>query len=571
MLLTCVAILCLTFVEGRHSDRRPNVVLLMADDIGYGDVSYTADRVVSSGETPFAPNYPRTPEIDAMARSSSSIVFDRFYAGSAVCSPTRSSCLTGRTPNRECVFSAEGCGQLPAYACADNLPLPPTTYTIAEAARDAGYRTVHLGKWHLGNFFPKPDIAKQDYRNKKWPVSNPTVHGFDEWMSTEASASSSLCNCACDSAWQHTKAGDPGQIQGRGCVVGNGTFSETDAFACTNYWFPTARTHSDSSCSRSANATLACVTNLTQKIVGDDSTFIVDKFDQFLENLTKSSDEPQPFLAVLWLHTNHNPHPAMPEWFHAYTDAQQRPAGDYLGTISQMDAQIGRLRSLLKSHGVSNDTMLWFTSDNGPHTADGLGCTGPFGRSSLQATNGLRQCKASLFEGGIHVPGILEWPAVIHENIRTTYPSITSDYLWTFLDVIGATHPHPHWARDGTSLLDVIEGRQESSTARRNKPLGFVLDDQQAWIDNEMKLLRNPAKGQCKTMLPPWNETGTASRTFLFNLTSDPSESIDLSGSPSYADKFREMTRELDEWVESISHSQTDESGCVEKKGDVAA
>ena len=99
--------------------------------------------------------------------------------------------------------------------------------------------------------------------------------------------------------------------------------------------------------------------------------------------------------------------------YNAYTDENGEPAGDYLGTLSQMDHQIGRLRGMLKSKGVADNTALWFTADNGPHTAGGGGCTGKYGRSSNQATNGLRQCKASLFEGGIREPGILEWPAMI--------------------------------------------------------------------------------------------------------------------------------------------------------------
>jgi hypothetical protein len=118
-------------------------------DMGWGDVSYNnvTARIHNpgAGGEQFVVNPPRTPEIDAMAASPNSLVFHRFYAGSAVCSPTRASALTGRTPDRECIDGAEGCGQMPA-SCPDKWPLPPTTFTIAEAAQRRGYATLHLGK-----------------------------------------------------------------------------------------------------------------------------------------------------------------------------------------------------------------------------------------------------------------------------------------------------------------------------------------------------------------------------------------------------------------------------------------
>merc|ERR1719201_269374 len=93
---------------------RPNIVLLMSDDMGVGDVGYSRDFVQpGAGNTSWTANPPRTPGIDAMTKSPHSIVFHRFYAGSGVCSPTRSAVLTGRTPDRECIFGADGCGTKP--------------------------------------------------------------------------------------------------------------------------------------------------------------------------------------------------------------------------------------------------------------------------------------------------------------------------------------------------------------------------------------------------------------------------------------------------------------------------
>ena len=127
----------------------PNFILLMSDDTGWGDVSYNnvSSRIHNpgAGGEEFVVNPPRTPHLDAMAKSENSILFHRFYAGSAVCSPTRASALTGRTSDRDCISGAEGCGQKPAWSCADHLPLSPRTFTIAEAAKKQGYATLHVG------------------------------------------------------------------------------------------------------------------------------------------------------------------------------------------------------------------------------------------------------------------------------------------------------------------------------------------------------------------------------------------------------------------------------------------
>ena len=304
---------------------------------------------------------------------------------------------------------------------------------------------------------------------------------------------------------------------------------------------------------------------MTSKILGDDTRQIMDFFEDFLRRKTKEGGEEQgPFLAVLWLHTNHMPHPAMPEWYNKYKDANGQPAGDYLGTISQMDSQIGRLRDMLRTYKIANNTALWFTADNGPHTNGGGGCSGPYARSSNQATNGLRQCKASLFEGGIREPGILEWPDMIHEHRETEYPAYVSDYLPTFLDAVNLEHPNPEWYADGTSLMPLLRASsQELMPKNRSKPLGFQLGDQEAWIDNEWKLVRNPNKGQCKTMLPPYDKNSKG--YFLFNLVDDPTESHDMS--KENPEKYQAMVAALTKWIATIDVSQVKESQCAQGSG----
>ncbi len=519
------------------SPATPNIIFLMSDDQGWGDVAYNKVYYQpGAGGTEFTPNPPRTPNLDAMATGPNSILFHRFYSGSAVCSPTRSSVLTGRTPDRDCIFGAEGCGQKPAWKCDDRLPLPPSTFTVAEAVKQLNYSTGHWGKWHLGDFYLKPGAKKGAY--EKWPVSHPGIHGFDTWFSTEASASSTTCNCGCKPEWV---------AEDKGCIIGGGAWQHK-AFDCTNYWaFADKAAAKRAECLAPTTSTRDCVANLTSKIPGDDTEYILDQFEPFLK---ENSEAGKPFLAVLWLHTVHEPHPALPEFYYAYNDTDGNPAGDYLGTITQMDDQIGRLRSMLDKYGVRNDTMLWFTADNGPHPGSDI-------KDVRRSTNGMRQCKASLFEGGIRVPGILEWPARIQQNRESWVPVATFDYLPTVLDVLGLSHPQPDWAKDGVSLAPLID--DPTWTRPAEKFLGFELGNQRAVIEGEMKLLVSPSNGQCG-----WE---TASKynpkskgPFLFNLTADPTESEPLNDQQ--PDVVKRLQQVMDNFASSIENSQANESGC---------
>ncbi len=148
-------------VETRPEAGPPNVILLMADDLGWGDVGFNGNEVI------------RTPHLDAMAASG--MRFTRFYAQAPVCSPTRGSCLTGRHPFRYGVFGAN-VGHLPAEE-----------HTLAELLAERGYATGHFGKWHLGTL-----TAEYSGKRNRKPEENhmtPAMAGFEDWFSTEYAVS----------------------------------------------------------------------------------------------------------------------------------------------------------------------------------------------------------------------------------------------------------------------------------------------------------------------------------------------------------------------------------------------
>lgn len=544
MVLSSRALVASGFALGLASSKT-NILFVLTDDMGWGDVSYNEEKYQpgAGGET-WKVNAPRTPNIDKLALGDGTMLFRRFYSGSAVCSPTRASILTGRTPTRSCINGAEGCGSSPAWSCYGTFPLPPTEFTVAEAVKTKNYATAFVGKWHLGDFWVK-DGRPSSYATDKWPSSHPGMHGFDEWHATEASAPSSSTNCGCDPSWVS---------QGKGCITGGGKFRKDKAPKCTNYWSPTDLDSHREECHDAATTARDCVANLTSKIEDDDSQYMMDFFEDFLIRKAQSKE---PWLAQLSLHTNHEPHPSLPEWYNAYKEAEGGPAGDYHGTISQMDAAIGSLVDMLKTHGHYTNTMIWYTHDNGAHTG---------GRPSgqLSAANGLRQCKASLFEGGIRVGGFVHWPQVIQGHVDTLHAAVTNDFLPTVLDLLDIAHPNPEWPSDGVSLLPLLRG-EVPPTSTRAKGIGHRLGKQLSWqqdfgAEGVWKIIKNPNKGQCDVFSEPYGSMKSTSGPFLFNLTADPTESVNLCSQ--VPDRCRSMTTAMDDFSASVDHSKTEESQC---------
>ncbi len=446
-----------SFAASAPKADKPNIILVMADDQGWGDAGYNGHPFV------------KTPSLDAMAKDG--FVFDRFYAGAPVCSPTRASVMTGRSPIRTKVAN-------------HGHYLRPHEQTIGETLKGAGYVTGLFGKLHLGSGQPGTPC-------------NPGGMGFDEW------------------------------------VIGLNFFDNNPYL--------------------SRNGEI-------ERRKGKGSVILMDDTIAFL---TKHKDGPRPMFAVAWFPSPHSPHVEVPAGPSRY---KGKAMAAYYREITLLDQQVGRLRKELKTMGIADNTILWYCSDNG-----GLN----------SKTSGGRAKKGSIYEGGLRVPGILEWPARKIKG-RTAVPVCTTDMYPTLMAMAGVKLVAPN-PLDGIDVSDIISGKAKT----RPKPIGFwfgfqggqstksdailkaIMTKQRANaplphdpprmrkdVDQFPQFPEDSTKGHAAWNDWPWKLHRIGGKRYeLYNLETDPMEKIDLAKYPKHSERLERMKKELDAWMRSVMRS----------------
>jgi len=403
--------------------KRPNIILVMADDQGWGQTGYNNHPIL------------KTPNLDNMAENG--IRFNRFYAGAPVCSPTRASVLTGRSNDRTGVYSH-------GYAMCRQEK------TIAEALKEAGYKTAHFGKWHLNGLRgPGVPVLASDKRS-------PGQFGFDEWLSV-------------------TNYFDIDPIMSH-----NGEFVE---------------------------------------MKGESSEILVNEALRFIE---KEKDNEKPLFIVIWYGSPHSPWRANEKDKKPF-DSLNEKAQNHYGELASMDSSIGDLRKGLREMKIEANTLVWFNSDNG-----GLPNFGP------ETVAGLRGFKGDMYEGGLRVPCIIEWPAGIRQNRITDYPASTMDIFPTIADLVNLPKSGIMEPIDGCSL----KGLLTIDLKFREKPIPFRHIGRAAIIDNNYKLISMDIKN---------NEFE------LYDLVKDPKESNNIIEKEK--EKAKQMINAFEVWNESVEAS----------------
>ncbi len=428
-------------------DPPPNVILIVADDLGYGDVGCYGQRRIG------------TPRIDRMAREG--IRFTRFYSGAPVCAPSRAVLLTGLHTGHVSVDHNES----------PNTPLAPSERTFAEALTASGYHTVLSGKWGLGGATPSMDFGGS-VPGVKLPAgggdrilsstahSLPTRKGFAESLSVV------------DQAYAHQHFPE---------FVWEG---ERPTTIPQNAGRPQA--------SR--------------------PVYAQDLFTSRALEAIRAADGRRPlcmFVSYLLPHRELvNPPGANPYSAEPWPPREKA----YAAMVSRLDADVGRLLDAVDANpAISRNTLVVFTSDNGPAQADG------HDPAFFASSGGLRGRKSSVYEGGIRVPGIVRWTGHSPAGVTCDTPCGFVDVTATLAELAGAPRPEG----DGVSLVPLLRG---GKALRRGTP--FV------WFNAEKGGGPDGGGTRAAVMEGKWKFVlKTTGEGELYDLDADPAESRNLAGS----------------------------------------
>jgi len=399
------------------AEPKPNIVVILADDLGYGDVqSYNPDR----GRIP-------TPHIDRLARQG--MRFTDAHTSSGVCSPTRYALLTGRYHWRSRL-------QAGIVGYLERPLIAPDRWTLATLFKQHGYRTAAIGKWHLGwdwsiapeqrTMFapPRADKAPQitDAHRAAWkdvyaqPIGGgPTARGFDEYFGTD------VPNWPPYAFIQNDRTvGIPSEFLPKASLVKNQAGLPGPAL-------PGWKLED-------------VLPTLTRAACG------------FIEDAAKGT---KPFFLYLPLTSPHTPIAVNAEW------RGRSGLNAYADFVMETDAMVGRVLDALERSGTADRTLVVFTSDNG--------CAPYAGAPELEAkghfpSGPLRGYKADAWEGGHRVPFIVRWPGVVKAGARCDQLAHQADLMATFAEVLGAKLPTGA-GEDSVSLLPLLRGSDKPTRA----------------------------------------------------------------------------------------------------------
>jgi arylsulfatase A len=432
--VACLIALALSasLAGAQEKSRLPNVVMILVDDMGYGDVG-------CYGTTGW-----QTPHLDQMAAEG--VRCTDFYVAQAICSASRSALMTGCYPNRVGIVGALG--------PKSTIGLSDKESTIAEVLKGRGYSTAIFGKWHLG------------YQSKFLP----TRHGFDDYFGLPYS----------NDMWtRHPCKKFPPLPLFRGKKV---VARDPDQSKLTTWY--------------------------TERAVS------------FIE---KNKDKP--FFLYL-------PH-TMPHVPLAVSSrfAGKSKQGLYGDVIMELDWSVGQVLAALKKHNLDEQTLVMFASDNGPWLSYG---------NHAGTTGGLREGKATTFEGGVRVPFIARWPGRIPAGTVCRAPAMTIDLLPTLAHLSGAELPKR--PIDGRNLWPVLAGEAQASP---HEALFFFLSNHLQAVRSGKWKLHFPHPYWTLAGKPAGRDGKPAKYTdaqlplSLFDLEADPGETTNL------ADKHPDVVKRL--------------------------
>jgi len=471
--LLVAGLLLLSGCAGGESDDeatspRPNIILIVADDLGYGDLGAYGQQQI------------RTPHLDRMAKEG--MRFTQFYSGSTVCAPSRSVLMTGQHTGRTPIRGNEEVHPI------GQQPLPDSVITLAEVLQQAGYATGAFGKWGLGAPGSEGVPHRQGFDRFFGYIGQRRAHFYWPEFLFESNR---------DSLWRVPLEGNRVEDTstpdfphpGSGPPLERGTYSH-DAIMEQALSFVDAQAQSDSPFFAYLPITIPHAS-----VVAPDSAFA-----PYLDADGNSIFDEEPFPG------DH------------YTE-QPMPKAAYAAMVTHMDRGVGRILDRLESMGIEENTLVLFTSDNGPHGEGG------YQPEYFDSNGPLRGMKRDLYEGGIRVPQIAWWPGRVEAGTTTDVPSYFGDYVRTFAELAGTSAPD---AIQSLSLVPALLG--DSARQGTHDYLYWEFQGQQAVRQGRWKAVRDSIGG------------GSVE---LYDLDADPGESTNAADA--HPDVVERLTGLMDE------------------------
>lgn len=451
----------IVWLTGAGAAEKPNIVFILADDLGFRELGcYGQEKI-------------QTPRIDQLAREG--MKFTRAYSGSPVCAPSRCVLMTGKHPGHAIVRNNR------AMRPEGQYPIPKTEETIAELLAQEGYISGAFGKWGLGNV---------------WSEGNPNEQGFEKFFgyNCQAHAHSYYPATLWDNDQKYPLKNDPPVPGHAGLADG------ADPNNPASY----------------------------EEFKGQDyaSDQIADQALQFIKDnknrpfflyypsliphvaLHVPDEDLKPYLDEGW-----NDPPFTREGGYGYTP-HFTPRAAYAAMITRLDTYVGRVMDLIDELGLTDNTIVVFSSDNGTtHLKNEVDY------DFFASVGELRGLKGQLWEGGIRVPQIVKWPAKVEAGSTTDQVTGFEDWLPTLLDLIGAGKAVPEEV-NGISIADTLLGNEQEER-------GFLYREFQGYRGQQAVWLGNKWKGIRTDILKKENKEPL--KIELFDIESDPSESTDVA------------------------------------------
>lgn len=420
-------LLCL-ITSAAFGQAKPNIVFILADDLGYGEVGYNGQKII------------RTPNVDRLAREG--MMLTRHYCGNAVCSPSRTVLITGLNPGHAPTRDNKDVGE------GEQTPLPAGIATLPATLKRAGYATGAFGKWGMGSFES---------------TGNPLKQGFDHFLGVTSQwvAHSHYPPYIQDDGVKITLNNGPTGVPGHVNFPADADPQDPKAFApYIGKDFSSDRT-----------------------IAGAEAFIAANKDKPFF--LYYASPLPHVALQVPaedlkaydGLITENAPYVPTKGGY----VPNRTPRATYAAMITRLDKEVGRILAALENAGVADNTIIVFSGDNGAtHDAGGVDT------KYFNSAGGLKGLKGSLHEGGVREPTVVRWPAGIKAGTRSQRISGFEDWYATFADIAGTK---AEAMISGESLLPALKGIDTPRAAPLYREFPGYGSQQAIW-DGKWKAIR---------------------------------------------------------------------------------